>query len=60
LPPREGCGAGEGVHAATMGLHVPRGIVFTAGTTDWAQALVQDPKVERITRNVIERLLRPA
>jgi len=46
----------EGVHAATMGVHAPGGIVFTAGTTDWAQALAQDWRVARITRNVIERL----
>ena len=56
LPPREGHRAGEGVHAATMGMHVPGGIVFTVGTTDWAQALAQDWRVARITRNVIERL----
>ncbi|HEX6793485.1 MAG TPA: N,N-dimethylformamidase beta subunit family domain-containing protein [Casimicrobiaceae bacterium] len=58
LPPRTGYAAGEGVHAATMGVHAPGGTVFTAGTTDWAQALGKDACVERITRNVIERLLR--
>ena len=45
------------MHAATMGIHAPGGIVFTAGTTDWAQALDQDARVARITRNVIEHLL---
>jgi N,N-dimethylformamidase beta subunit-like protein len=57
LPPRERFGAGEGVHAATMGCYTRGGTVFTAGTTDWAQALEQDARVARITRNVIERLL---
>ena len=40
-----------------MGVHAPGGIVFTTETTDWAQALDQDPRVARITRNVIEHLL---
>jgi hypothetical protein len=33
--------------------------VFSAGTTDWAQVLAdgRDRKVERITRNVLDRLL---
>jgi len=58
LPPREGFGAGEGVHSATLGLYERGGTVFTAGTTDWAQVLVggAEPAVERITRNVIDRL----
>jgi hypothetical protein len=57
LPPREGYAAGEGAHAATMSVHAPGGIVFTAGTTDWAQALDQDRRVARVTRNVIDHLL---
>jgi hypothetical protein len=57
LPPREGHGAGAGVHAATMGSYRRGGTVFTSGTTDWAQALGQDRHVERITRNVIAHLL---
>ncbi|MGE5622595.1 MAG: N,N-dimethylformamidase beta subunit family domain-containing protein, partial [Bacillota bacterium] len=57
-PPREGRRAGEGIHAATMGIFSRNGTVFTAGTTDWAQVLAtgQDMRVEMITRNVIERL----
>lgn len=37
----------------------PRGTVFTAGTTDWAQVLDRghDKHVTTITRNVIDRLL---
>ena len=60
LPPRERHAAGEGVHAATLGLFERKGIVFSAGTTDWAQVLAdgRDRKVERITRNVLDRLLR--
>jgi hypothetical protein len=50
-------GAGEGLHAA-MGCYTRNGTVFTAATTDWSQALEQDARVARITRNVIERLLR--
>lgn len=59
LPHREGLGFGEGVHSATMGIHRRNGTVFTIGTTDWAQVLAggQDPRIERITRNVIDRLL---
>jgi hypothetical protein len=58
-PPREGLAAGEGVHAATCGLFTRNGTVFSAGTTDWAQVLDSgDPVVERITRNVLDRLLR--
>jgi hypothetical protein len=56
LPPRERSAAGEGLHAATMGCYTRNGTVFTAGTTDWAQALEQDARVARITRNVIEHL----
>lgn len=42
---------------AVMGLHTNGGTVFTAGTTDWVYGLTgRDPVVEKITRNVIERL----
>ncbi len=41
-----------------MGCYTRNGTVFTAATTDWSQALEQDARVARITRNVIERLLR--
>jgi len=60
LPPRERHGAGEGVHAATLGLFTRGGTVFSAGTTDWAQVLgcARDRRVERITHNVLDRLLR--
>jgi hypothetical protein len=60
LPPRKRLDAGEGVHAAAMGLFSRPGLVFSSGTTDWAQVLAagRDLKVERITRNVLDRLLR--
>jgi hypothetical protein len=60
LPHRETHATGEGVHAATMTSFARGGTVFTAGTTDWAQVLAsgQDARVARITRNVLERLLR--
>ena len=57
MPPRERHAAGQGVHAATMGVYTRNGIVFTAGTTDWAQVLEQDPNVATITRNVVDRLV---
>ena len=59
LPPRARHAAGEGIHAATLGLFERGGTVFSAGTTDWAQVLAdgRDRKVERITRNVLDRLL---
>ena len=42
---------------ATMGVYTRVGTVFTAATTDWSHGLKgQDPVVERITRNVLERL----
>lgn len=49
------------VGSATMGVHSGggawKGTVFTAGTTDWAHGLAGgDPVVERITRNVLDRL----
>jgi hypothetical protein len=48
------------VHAATIGLFTRQGTVFSTGTTDWAQVLDsgRDLKVDRITRNVLDRLLR--
>jgi hypothetical protein len=59
-PPRERHAAGEGVHAATLGLFTRNGTVFSAGTTDWAQVLAsgRDARVAQITRNVLDRLLR--
>jgi hypothetical protein len=49
-------GWGNGNSAATMGLHTAGGTVFTAATTDWPRLLVPGSPVERITRNVLERL----
>jgi hypothetical protein len=59
LPPREAYPARRGIHTATRGVFSPGGTVFTAATTDWAQALAsgQDAHVEQITQNVIGRLL---
>jgi hypothetical protein len=59
-PPRARHAAGEGVHAATLGVFRRGGTVFSAGTTDWAQVLANgsEPAVARITRNVLDRLLR--
>ena len=43
--------------AACMGIYTRGGTVFTAATTDWSLGLRgNDKTVERITRNVIERL----
>lgn len=41
--------------AATMGVYDRGGTVFTAATTDWAR-LLDDPQVDRITRNVLDHL----
>jgi hypothetical protein len=51
-------GWGHGNRAATLGLHsVGLGTVFTAATTDWPRVLAAgSPTVERITRNVLDRL----
>ena len=43
-------------HAATMGLYTRGGIVFTAATTDWTRVLTTNTHVDRITRNVLNRL----
>ncbi|WP_033340528.1 N,N-dimethylformamidase beta subunit family domain-containing protein [Catenuloplanes japonicus] len=48
-----------GPRAATMGVHTRgNGTVFTAATTDWpvVTASGADPAVERVTRNVLDRL----
>jgi len=62
LPPREGQAAGAGLHAATLGLFRKGdgGSVFSSGTTDWAQVLGtgRDRRVEQVTRNVLDTLLR--
>lgn len=57
-PPRETHAADAGIHTAVMGVHSRNGTVFTTGTTDWAQVLGtgQDAHIDRITRNVIDRL----
>jgi hypothetical protein len=51
-------GWGTGNGAATMGLFQRHGTVFNAATTDWARVLAggRSPAVERITRNVLDRL----
>jgi len=42
---------------AVMGVHQPGGTVFTAGSTEWAWGLAEgDPVVERMTRNLLDRL----
>ena len=49
----------SGPHAAaTMGLYTTErgGIVFNAATTDWPRLLVRNAHVDRITRNVLDRL----
>jgi hypothetical protein len=43
---------------AVIGTYTRGGTVFSAGTTDWSYGLDgNDPIVERITRNVLDRLL---
>ncbi|WP_203328886.1 N,N-dimethylformamidase beta subunit family domain-containing protein [Candidatus Laterigemmans baculatus] len=45
------------VGAAVMGLYTRGGTVFTCGSTDWAHGLRgEDPVVEQITKNVLDRL----
>jgi len=45
----------EGV--SVVGVYTRGGTVFTCGSTDWAHGLRgKDPAVERITRNVLDRL----
>jgi hypothetical protein len=51
-------GWGLGNKAATMGAYTRGGTVFNAATTDWARVLARgtSPAVDRITRNVLDRL----
>jgi hypothetical protein len=42
-----------------LGSYTRGGTVFTTGCTDWAHGL-GDPAVERVTRNVLDRLGRGA
>ena len=43
--------------AATMGVYTRGGTVFTTGCTEWSRGLAaRDPLVDRITRNVLDRL----
>ncbi len=43
--------------AAVMGIYTRGGTVVTAGTTDWAHGLRGgEPAVERITKNILDRL----
>jgi N,N-dimethylformamidase beta subunit-like protein len=50
-------GWGNGNRAATLGVHTPRGTVFTAATTDWPRLLAHRSNVvQRITENVLDRL----
>jgi hypothetical protein len=47
--------------AAAMGVYTRAGTVFTTGCTEWVRGLQgKDPAVEQITRNVLDRLSRPA
>jgi len=49
------------VGAAVMGTYTQGGTVFTAGSTDWAHGLRGgEPAVERITKNILDRLAREA
>jgi hypothetical protein len=44
---------------AVMGMHTPGGTVFTSGCTEWAYGLAHaDPVIDRVTRNLLDRLLR--
>jgi hypothetical protein len=47
--------------AAVLGAYTWCGTVITTGCTEWVRGLQgRDPAVERITRNVLDRLFRPA
>ncbi len=42
-----------------LGVYQRGGTVFTCGSTDWAHGLRgSDPMVDRITRNILEKLSR--
>ncbi len=53
----EGSGRRRHLGAAVMGAYSRGGTVFTTGCTEWTRGLEKaDPEVERITRNVLDRL----
>jgi hypothetical protein len=57
-PVADGSGEVSARARATMGIRKDNGTVFTASTVDWARVLhAGDPIVERITHNVLRRLL---
>jgi hypothetical protein len=48
------------VGAAVLGTYTRGGTVVTVGSTDWSHGLAgKDPVVERITRNILDRLTAP-
>jgi hypothetical protein len=50
----------EQVGSAVLGCYTRGGTVVTTGCTEWARGLRgQDPQVERITRNILDRLVQP-
>lgn len=51
-------GHGHGVNVCTMGLYTNHGVSFTVGTVDWGRVLAsgREPRVETLTRNVLDRL----
>jgi hypothetical protein len=58
--PRDSAGV-PALGAAVMGLYQRGGTVLTVGTTDWAHGLRGgDPVVERVTKNVLDRLSQQA
>lgn len=49
------------VGAAVLGIYTRGGTVVTTGTTDWAHGLRgNDPAVVQITKNILDRLSKPA
>ena len=43
--------------ASVLGVYTRGGTVFTCGSTDWAHGLRgKDPVVERISKNILDRL----
>lgn len=48
----------QATHQATIGLYTSSGVALTTGTTDWGRVLDsrREPRVERLTRNVIDAL----
>jgi hypothetical protein len=56
-PVADGSGEVSSTARATLGIREANGLVFTASTVDWARVLHKNEVVQKVTHNVLRRLL---